>query len=402
MLKKLRIKFVCVIMAIVVAMLCVIFGLFFHFTRQSLEDESIQMMKTIAADPFQLSPIGGWNTEVSLPYFALEINQWGSIIATGGGYFDLSDEQFLLEVAQAALTSEAQTGELEEYGLRFCKVFSYNSQCIVFVDTSSEQATLKNLAVSAVGIGALSIVVFFGISLLLAVWVVKPVELAWAQQKQFVADASHELKTPLTVILTNAELLQNPGYGEEERSQFSDNILTMSYQMRGLVESLLQQARVDNGAVNMHMAPVELSVLVEEAMLPFEPLYFEKGMALQSQVEQGIHVKGSESHLRQVVEILLDNAMKYADPQGTVTVQLVRRGGHCLLSVADPGQPITQQDLKNIFKRFYRVDEARSAGGSFGLGLSIAEGIVTAHHGKIWAESREGINTFFVQLPLSS
>ena len=119
-------------------------------------------------------------------------------------------------------------------------------------------------------------------------------------------------------------------------------------------------------------------------------------------VEKGISLKASDSHLRQVLGILLDNAMKYSAPEGRIWVKLIRHGGHCLLSVSSPGQEISPEDLQNIFKRFYRVDKARSRDGSYGLGLSIAQSIVLSHKGKIWAESEDGINTFFIQLPISS
>ena len=118
---------------------------------------------------------------------------------------------------------------------------------LVFVDTTSEQASLHTLLRNSLLIGAVSLLLLFGVSVLLARRMVKPVEQAWKQQKQFVADASHELKTPLTVIMTNAELLQSPDYAPEAKAQFGANILTMSRQMRGLVESLLNLARIDQG-----------------------------------------------------------------------------------------------------------------------------------------------------------
>jgi len=170
--------------------------------------------------------------------------------------------------------------------------------------------------------------------------------------------------------------------------------------MRGLVESLLELARVDNGSVKTAYTELNLSMLVEDAVLPFEPLYFEKGMELESHLEAGLQIRGSERHLRQVVEILLDNAMKYADPESKVWVYLLRQGKDCLLSVANPGPEISKADLRNIFKRFYRVDQARTTSGSYGLGLPIAEGIVKSHKGKIWAESANGINVFHVLLPM--
>ena len=226
-------------------------------------------------------------------------------------------------------------------------------------------------------------------------------EKSWKEQRQFVSDASHELKTPLTVILTNAELLQQPDYDAERKGTFAANILTMAGQMRSLVENLLDLARVDNGLAKAVWTQVDLSHTVYDAVLPFEPVYFEKGLDLQSRIQENIRVNGSEMHLRQVVEILLDNARKYSDCPGTVVVCLQRHSrGQCLLSVSNPGAPIPPQDLQNIFKRFYRVDQARSRDGSYGLGLPIAEGIVNDHKGRIWATSQNGFNTFYVSLPM--
>ena len=197
-------------------------------------------------------------------------------MAAGGGYYDLTDGDLLRELVALSTVSAQQTGILREYGLRFCWVITPTAQRIVFADISSEVNTMNHLVQNCLLIGGLSFVAFFIISLLLARWAVKPVEEAWKQQRQFVADASHELKTPLTVILSNVQLLEE----------------------------------------------------------------------------------------------------------------------------ASAGEALSPKELKDIFKRFYRADSARSRDGSYGLGLSIAEEIVRNHKGKIWAESRGGVNTFFVQLPL--
>jgi len=141
--------------------------------------------------------------------------------------------------------------------------------------------------------------------------------------------------------------------------------------------------------------------LVSDAVLSFQLLYEEKGMGLRCAAADGIQLQGSEQHLYQVMDVLLDNALKYSTPGGMVSVDLTSNGWVCILSVASPGEPISKEDLKNIFKRFYRADKARAMNGSYGLGLSIAESVVEAHKGKIWAQSESGYNTFFVQLPLS-
>ena len=399
MIKKLRIKFICVIMAIVMVLLGCILGVVIFFTGQSMEMQSISMMRAIATSPFQQG-LPGKNVyeEVRLPFFTVQIGNRGELIAASGGYFDLSDREYLQEIANAALTSEGETGELENHDLRFLKSVSPRGITIVFSDTTTESATLKHLFYSCMAIFFVAMVVFLGISVLLSHWVIKPVAVAWDQQRQFVADASHELKTPLTVIMTNAELMQGDDTCEEDRKTYAGNILGVTYQMRSLVENMLEMARVDNGTVKMQFAAIDFSQLVSDAVLSFQLLYEEKGMGLQCSVPDGIVINGSEQHLYQVMDVLLDNALKYSTPGSMVSVDLVTTGRNCVLSVANSGEPISKEDLKNVFKRFYRADKARAMNGSYGLGLSIAESIVEAHKGKIWAESEDGTNIFHVQL----
>lgn len=397
MLKKLRLKFVCIMMTVVTLMLCAIFGFVIHFTNQMLERQSMEMLESAASEPGFMDP----RSESPLPYLVISRNMWGNLAVRGTIPSDRYENSELQEFWIIASQSGEETGEIESYDLKYLRTTGPAGVRCVFVDVSAQRMAMKSLTRVCAFVAVISFGILLVISIWLANWAVKPVEEAWKQQKQFVADASHELKTPLTVIITNAELLQNPDYDEAARHQFSDSIFTMSLQMRGLVEGLLDLARVDNGAVKTSFAELDLSVLVEDGLLPFEPMYFEKGLMLSSSVERGIVLKGSAVHLKQVLDILLDNAMKYSAPQGSVWVQLRRQGSHCLLSVASPGAPIASEDLSNIFKRFYRIDRARSRDGSYGLGLSIAQSIVNDHNGKIWAQSENGINTFHVQLPVN-
>ena len=403
MIKKLRVKFICVIMAIVMVLLGCILGMVIHFTANNMQMQSISMMRAIAAAPVQQGiPGKPMEDEVRLPFFTVQISSKGELIAASGGYFDLTDREYLQEIVNSALAADRETGELEGHGLRYLKAFSPAGFTIVFSDTATESATLKQLVYSCLGVFVGAMVVFLGISILLSHWVIQPVAKAWDQQRQFVADASHELKTPLAVIMANAELMQNEETPEEDKKKFSGNILSTTYQMRGLVENMLEMARVDNGAVKMNFAPLDMSELVSNAVLSFQLLYEEKGMGLRCAVSEDIRVCGSEQHLYQVMDVLLDNALKYGTPGGMVSVDLVNTGRNCLLSVASPGDPISGEDLKNIFKRFYRTDKARSLNGSYGLGLSIAESVVEAHKGKIWAESERGYNIFYVQIPTNN
>lgn len=401
MIKRLRIKFVCINMTIVTIMLCVIFGLVLHFTSVSMEKESIEMMQSVALDPLQLGTPGKGASGVRLPYFALQLGPGGELLASGGGYYDLTDRALLNELI--SLSSVQKTGVLSDYGLRYVRVVTPTMQCIVFADMSSEINTINNLLQNCLLIGAASFIIFLMISILLARWAVKPVAVAWEQQRQFVANASHELKTPLTVILSNAQMLAENVEDPELRKRMTASILTVSQQMKDLVIKLLSSAQVDQGIGAMQFSAVDLSHTVSNALLPFAPIFYEQGMELDSVVQDDIWVQGSQPHLIQVVNILLDNAQKYGVEHGHTRVTLRQQGKKsCLLTVANEGKALSGQELKNIFKRFYRADAARERTGSYGLGLSIAEGIVQAHRGKIWAESKDGVNTFLIQLPTTS
>lgn len=450
MIRKLRVRFVSIMMLIVCTMLIIIFGLVVHMTHARIREDGFRMMENAVYAPMgtlsDRNPkrkVENKQMNILLPFFRVLIDTDGKIVDMDGGYYDLTQEgseAVLEELVSAATAGTEKIGDLHDYNLRYYRTSakkwfnkkapdgnpvpetalsdeatpssdaedapsdsSSEGQIIVFTDISSEIATMRNLYRTCVIIGLGSLASFLVISIFFARWAVRPVEEAWAQQRQFVSDASHELKTPLTVILTDAEMLKSPRFDEAHKAQFVDNILTMSNQMRGLVESLLQLARVDNGAIQkMPLQHIDLSGLVSDELLTFEALFFEKGLTLAEDIADGITVHGSTQHLKQVVEILLDNAQKYSDPHGTVRVTLQKSGAHhCLLSVADPGDAISPEDLKKIFQRFYRIDEARAMNHSYGLGLSIAENIVKNHKGRIWAESADGINTFRVELPMA-
>ena len=400
MIRRLRLKFVLMNMAFVSVLLAAVFAVVLHNTQNQLAQASLRALEQAALE--HLGPVrpdrrpgepGG------IPCFVLRTGPRGELIAIGDGYYDLTDEDWLLTLLAAAQERGGREGVLEDYGLRFCRSGPPERPALAFADLTGERQTMAALARTCLLAGGAAFLGFLAVSVLLSRWAVKPVERAWEQQKQFVADASHELKTPLTVILTNAELLREGTAGAGE-GPFADNILTMARQMRGLVESLLELARADAPPAAGAMEPVDLSRLVQEAALPFEPVFFEAGLTLTAEVREGLRVRGAEGQLRQVADILLDNARKYTPSGGAVTLELTRSGRHCLLSVAGPGTPLTRQQRQDVFKRFYRADPARSREGSWGLGLAIAQEIVKRHNGKIWADSGPEGNRFTVRLPL--
>ena len=399
MIRKLRLKFICINMLIVLILLSLMLGLLFFSTRQRMERESVQMMRSMAAGPMMPFRPNDRSGEMKLPFFRLTLDKDGELISTESNSYDLSDEAFLQELIDSVRESDEESGVLKAYNLRYLRRSTPREEIIVFADITGETTTVRHLLKLTLAVELAGLALFLGVSVLLARWATKPVEEAWQRQKQFVSDASHELKTPLTVILTDTELLESETCSEEDRKRFASSIHTMGEQMRGLVEELLSLTRADRADSVKTQQTVDWSHCVEEAVLPFEPVFFEQGLTVETEIQPGITVRGNESQLRQVTEILLDNAQKYCTPE-TTTVRLHQQGHSAQLSVVSSGETIPKEDLEKIFLRFYRLDKARSMDHSYGLGLAIAKQIVENHGGKIWAESEDGENRFVVQLPV--
>ena len=260
MIKTLRRQFVCFTMVLVFAMLFIIFCMVYVFTARNLENSSLQTLHTVSGRPDQNE-----NDEprIQVPYVILQQDSQGNWFAQGNDYYDLTDEAFLSSLLEAVSGETEREGVLEAQQMRYLRsdrpFLRY-----VFLDISAERTTLKQLIGTLASIGFLSLLLLFGISVLLSRWATHSLETAWEQQKQFIADASHELKTPLAVILSNAELLMEGNYPEEEQKNFKQNILTMSHHMRHLVENLLELARLDN--VTPNFVPLDFSRLTETAL----------------------------------------------------------------------------------------------------------------------------------------
>lgn len=398
MLKKLRIKFVMVIMSIVLGMLLIIFGLVYHFTDVNMTEHRENTLHTLvqaAKNPEAMMH----RQDVGMPYILIRVDRFGQLLASGVTGYDIQDEDFVRELVEDIYDIGRVSGVLKAYDLQYYCEVDLAGQYFALVDISAQEQSLQSLVTIGIWVGVGAIIAFFGISLLLAYWVVKPVDKAWKQQKQFISDASHELKTPLTVIMSNAELMGGEEVDPEDARQYAQNIALTAQRMRRLTEGMLELSRVDNGQVKKSFEALDLSALVEQGILPFEPAFYEKHMRLESSIAPNIHVRGNAQYLSQVVDILLENALKYSDP-GIVHVTLQRYGrGHCLLAVANPGTPIAPEDRQAIFERFYRCDTARTHNGSFGLGLAIAQSTVREHDGDVWVESNETGNCFCVTIP---
>ncbi len=313
-------------------------------------------------------------------------------------------ESLLLSALPAVAQSSADWGYLADADLYFAKREAGPDLIVSFADGAAAdgwQSLAVTLAVG--GVGALA--VLFLLNLAFSRWALTPVQQAWTQQQQFVADASHELKTPLTVILANNAILREHGADTvASQSQWLESTQVEAERMQGLVTDMLDLARA--GALGASPARDELdfSRLVEGEVLTFESVAFERGIQWESTVEEGVRVRGDSRRLQRLVGILLDNACKYTEPGGRVAVALRTEERAAVLSVRNSGEPIAPADLAHLFDRFYRVDKARThdAPAGYGLGLSIAQDIAQAHKAPLTVRSNAAEGTVFtLRLPLN-
>ncbi|MCH5157230.1 MAG: HAMP domain-containing histidine kinase [Clostridiales bacterium] len=237
------------------------------------------------------------------------------------------------------------------------------------------------------------------ISYVLARVAVKPVADSWNKHKQFLADASHELKTPLSVIMANTEIIA--GHGDEtvaSQMKWIENTRSESERMADLINDLLFLAKNDNG-LKAEMKPLNLSECVETIVLSHEAVLYENGKIFNYSIEPDVVVNGNEGQLKQLVAILLDNANKYSVGAGNIALGVEIVGKYVQIVVSNDCDELTEDQLAHLFDRFYTVDESRSkSSAGNGLGLSIAQVITNTHRGKITADCHDGRITFTVIL----
>jgi len=260
-----------------------------------------------------------------------------------------------------------------------------------------EEALDHLLVVLLLGGGATVIIATIG-GWFLAGKALSPVEVAFERQNVFVADASHELRTPLAVIRANAEFLQERQPASEEAAE----IVSETDRLSSLVDSLLAVARGDGTGEAAH-DELDLGAVVEGSAASMRSLASERGVALDVSAAPELRVRGSREQLRQLVVILVDNALRYTAKGGQVDVDVAGRDGSAVMAVTDTGIGIPPDALSHVFERFYRADDARTRdSGGVGLGLAIAQKLVDEHGGRISAESTPGQgSTFTVTLPLA-
>ena len=280
----------------------------------------------------------------------------------------------------------------EYVGNLYFNRYSYvyrRGEYLTIIDNKSIQNSLYNsLLISLILLVILEIIVYI-VSMILTNWIIKPVMSSFLKQKEFIADASHELKTPLSVIIASSEAL-------EDNPSELNNIKSEANRMNILIKNLLELASFEKKETYV-LKEDNLSKVVELAVLTFDAKAYESDIKLESMIDSNIKFSFDSYSINELVEILLDNALKHADKKSTIEVELKSDGNNIILRVRDTGDVIPQGEEEKIFERFYRLDKSRSRKDNrYGLGLAIAKNIVVNHKGKIRAKSNDNETVFEV------
>ncbi|MBQ6497154.1 MAG: HAMP domain-containing histidine kinase [Bacilli bacterium] len=273
--------------------------------------------------------------------------------------------------------------------------YNYTADKIVIINTKNINDRLMFILIKSLIILLVIEIVIYYASRILTERIIKPAEESFAKQKEFIADASHELKTPLAVIMASSDELKK----DKKNTKYVDNIKYESERMNNLIKSLLDLSKLENGVSIDNYKEENISKIVERTCLTFEAIAFENSIDIDTNIEKDIKLKCSKDEIERLVSIILDNAIKHSYKDSSIKVNLKKDKNSIILEITNSGDPIKSGDEEKIFERFYRADKSRKRDSNrYGLGLAIAKNIVINHKGTIKAYSKEGLTTFKINL----
>ena len=332
-------------------------------------------------------------TYYHIDYYSSAIGSEGNIIAVNTSRPDIYSKNEVINITNTILKQGKTSGN--QGSLVYMISFKENYTLIAFMDNSVLYESMHTLIRYTILYGLLAIIIIFVLSMILSKKIVYPLEENYINQKQFISDAGHELKTPVSIISANAELLSR----EIGENQWLLNIRYENERMSLLIKQLLELSRNENS--ELQTEEINLSRLVMGESLPFESIAFEKHHSLIFDIQEDIFIIGNSVQLKQLTAILLDNALSHSMPEKDITLKLTEKHRQAIIKVINYGKEIPKEQRKHIFERFYRIDQARnSSENHYGLGLAIAKKIVTAHKGKIEVHCYNDQVEFSVTLPI--
>lgn len=324
-------------------------------------------------------------TEFSTRFFTIWVDEEYQFIKENvESIYSVTSEQ-AMQYAQEILERGKERGWISDY--RYKVVEMEHGYSVVFVDGSMNRAMTRQFLLISLVVLAISSLVILLLIVLFSRKVVRPVAESYEKQKQFITDANHELKTPLTLILSNLDIVES----EVGKNEWLDDIRSEGERMGSLINQLVTLTRMDEDHSNLAVSAFDLAAVVSDTVSEFQSLASDRGKEMRSQVKSAIPYSGDEELIRRLISILLDNAVKYCDSNGMICVVLSAKRNP-ILTVENTYRDVDKVELDRLFDRFYRADKARNYTGSFGVGLSIAKAIVKNHHGDISAY-RKGTDT---------
>ncbi|SEM55650.1 cell wall metabolism sensor histidine kinase WalK [Paenibacillus sp. OV219] len=412
MFNKLRNRFLLMNMIIISFIMLAAFGTIYAFTYRNVQND-IHMDIRRMADVGKMNGGGPKDDhpkmdgnfpkdfhEPSLSFSIRTDKGWN--ITHKESRFELDSDLYTTAVKKAE-ADPAEFGQFTTAGSRWAYTVASvpSGYVIYYMDVTPQHSILTTLTYTFSLVAVVMLGVIYLASRYFAGRSIAPVKEAFEKQKRFIADASHELKTPLAVINTNADVLLANGEDTiNTQVKWLHHIKSETERMKTLTNDLLYLTQMDDARERMIQVPFDFSEAVESVILTMEAVIFEKELNLDYDIEPNLSVTGNCEQMKQVVMILLDNAIKYSNPNGSIQLALKRHQGHIQLSMTNTGPGIPADQIDKIFDRFYRGDASRTRkNGSYGLGLAIAKSIVEHHRGKIHAKSMQGEKTtFYVQL----
>lgn len=417
MFKKSRIKIVVSIMAIMTLLLAGTVGVIFVSSYSEMSERNLHMLERYARiysehgnpeqennNPTPPENADGDNRENIPPkpqgdnedlererLYSVTFSSNKSVKSTDINN-DNIEPKVIVNLGEAVLNSGEEKGTIEGYNYLVDKTDKYT--LVVFLDRSEFNRNIDTLIKYTVIYGVISLLVIFVLALILSKLIIKPLEQNDKKQRQFVSDAGHELKTPVSVISANADVLED----EIGENKWLSNIRYENERMSSLIKQLMQLAKSEKD--DNQKEQLDFSKLVIGEILPFESVAYDKGIIINyDEVESGVTVKGNRASLGQLVSILVDNAIEHSTDSGEVVVKLSNIRGKAQLSVSNKGENIPEEKRELIFERFYRIDESRAEKKDhYGLGLAIAKSITESHGGEISVKSENGLITFTVKI----
>ena len=317
-----------------------------------------------------------------------------NIMVLSNSLKDTTDKD-ILNMTKGLQKSGKRFGSIDNY-IYLVRILKSGNTVYIFVNNKEALQNSKQFFIVSIFIFLVSVIVFTIISYYLSRWMIKPSEKAIKNQKIFVANISHDLKTPITIIRANADLIEN----EVKNKKSIKYIQQETEKLNHLVNEMLTLTRIDNTISKENFKNFNFGDSLFDVVLPFESIAYEKGIKFNINIDESTNYFGNETNIQKLAEILIDNAMSYTAKGGIVDVDAYENSKAVTLSVTNTGEPISDEKKEEIFDRFYRESKSReSTGNHYGLGLSIASTIVKKHNGKISVESKNGKNTFTVTLP---